>query len=1138
MAQFTDGNQSRQFDDSSFARVLAQSGEMGMRIREFDWSATPLGPIESWPQSLRTIVSIMLTSRQPIWIGWGPELIKLYNDPYKAIVGGKHPTALGQPASVVWRDIWPDIAPMLKQVMEHNEGTYVESQLLIMERYGYAEETYYTFSYNPVLSETGGVGGMICTNTDDTQRVIGERQLALLRSLAANTAEAKQVDEAARLAAASLERNPYDLPFALIYLLDSNNQAVTLAGVTNISTDHLAVPQSVALASDSLWPFRDVFQTGTATVITLSPQHHGQLPTGTWHQPPHQAVVIPIMGSGETGQAAVLIVGLNPFRQLDSNYQGFLDLVAGQIASSLANARAYAEERRRVEALAELDRAKTLFYSNVSHEVRTPLTLMLGPIEDALQDPRTIPANQERLTVAHRNALRLLKLINTLLDFSRLESSRMQALYEPTDVATYTTDLASTFRSAIEKAGIEYIIHAPPLTDMVYVDREMWEKIVFNLISNAFKYTPSGTIRVALQQETDAVVLSVSDTGVGIPQAELPHIFERFHRVKGTVGRTHEGTGIGLSLVQELVKLHGGALGVESTFGQGSTFTVSIPLGRAHLPAESVSEARRTVSTIPASSAYVEEALQWISGSGEQDNLLPDLPPDAPVEMLSQQTFVGETRKARILLADDNTDMRAYIARLLAKRYEVEAVSDGQQALEAVRKTNPDLVITDVMMPHLDGFGVLDSLRADEATRMIPVIMLSARAGEEARIEGMEAGADDYLVKPFSGRELLARVNAQIELRQLRDRMLAAEQAARIVAETESERANNILNSMSDAFVTLDRDFRFISLNPRAQNLLFDLTGETVDAFIGQVIWEKLPDSEESVFGESFKRALDEQIPLTVESLFVPVRRWFEVRVYPIQNGLSVYFQDITERKQAEKTLEQYAKDLKRSNDELEQFAYVASHDLQEPLRTIASYMELLNMQYADKLDQDAQEIIDFAVSGAKRLRALIQDLLAYSRVTANARATFAAFNTGKALETALKNLHKEVEETQATLIYEALPTIIGNEGQFVQLFQNLISNAIKFRRDIKPEIRVNAQSQGTEWLFTVRDNGIGMEAPYLERIFVIFSRLHSQEAYPGTGIGLAICKKVVEYHKGRLWVESQAGQGTTFYFTIPIVPS
>lgn len=1128
MTHLTRSDQSQLFDDSPFARILAQGGDMGARIRAFDWSATPLGPIEAWPQSLRTIVSIMLTSRQPIWIGWGPELIKLYNDPYKAIVGGKHPTALGQPASVVWRDIWLDIAPMLKQVMEQNEGTYVESQLLIMERYGYPEETYYTFSYNPVLSEDGGVGGMICTNTDDTQRVIGERQLALLRSLAADTVEAKQVDEAARLVAASLERNPYDLPFALLYLLDSNNNEVTLAGATNILADHPAVPQSVALESDSLWPFRDVLQTGTATLIPLSPQRFGQLPAGSWHQPPHQAVVMPIMGSGETGQAAILIVGLNSFRQLDNNYQGFLDLVAGQIASSLSNARAYAEERRRVEALAELDRAKTMFFSNVSHELRTPLTLMLGPIEDALQDPRTILDTQERLTIAHRNAIRLLKLVNTLLDFSRLESNRVQALYQPIDLAIYTADLASAFRSAIEKAGMEFIVHTPPVTEMVYVDREMWEKIVFNLLSNAFKYTSAGSIRVSLQQQTNVVVLAVSDTGVGIPQDELPHIFERFHRVKGTTGRTHEGTGIGLSLVQELVKLHGGTIEVESILGEGSTFTVSIPLGTAHLPIESVSETRRPASTGSVSSAYVEEALQWLSGSGEQQNdLLPDLPP--------QQSLSEDTRKARILLADDNTDMRGYLTRLLANLYDVEAVSDGQQALEAARATQPDLVLTDVMMPHLDGFGLLGALRADPATRMIPVIMLSARAGEEARIEGMESGADDYMAKPFSGRELLARVNAQIEMRRMRDRMLAAEQTARVVAERESERANSILNSMSDALVTVDRDFRYTYLNPRAQDLYFDLTGETAEAFIGQVIWDKFPGSEESVFGETYKRALAEQIPLTVEAPSTSVNRWFEVRVYPTQNGLSLYFQDITARKQAEKALEQYASDLKRSNQELEQFAYIASHDLQEPLRTITSYLELLSMRYSQNLDQDAREFIDFAVSGAKRMRALINDLLAYSRVTAKEKVAFAAFSTRKALETALQNLQKDIEESQATVVYEALPTVNGNEGQFVQLFQNLISNAIKFRRDVEPEVRVSAQRQGTEWLFAVQDNGIGIESAYLERIFVIFQRLHKRDVYPGTGIGLAICKKVVEHHRGRLWAESQPGQGTTFYFTIPM---
>jgi chemotaxis family two-component system sensor kinase Cph1 len=232
--------------------------------------------------------------------------------------------------------------------------------------------------------------------------------------------------------------------------------------------------------------------------------------------------------------------------------------------------------------------------------------------------------------------------------------------------------------------------------------------------------------------------------------------------------------------------------------------------------------------------------------------------------------------------------------------------------------------------------------------------------------------------------------------------------------------------------------------------------------------------------------------------------------------------------------LEQYASDLKRSNQELEQFAYIASHDLQEPLRTITSYMELLSMRYSEKLDQDAREFIDFAMSGAKRMRALINDLLAYSRVTVNEKAAFAAFNTDKALETALQNLRKEIEESEATVIYEALPAVIGNEGQFVQLFQNLISNAIKFRRDIKPEVRVSAQQQEAEWLFAVQDNGIGIESAYLERIFVIFQRLHKRNAYPGTGIGLAICKKVVEYHRGHLWAESQPGQGTTFCFTIP----
>lgn len=832
-------NHIQSFDESSFSQILTLGGEMGQRILNFDWAATPLGSIETWPHSLRTIVCIMLTSRQPIWIGWGPELIKLYNDPYRAIVGGKHPDALGQPASVVWRDIWHDIAPMLKVVMEKNEGTYVESQLLIMERYGYPEETYYTFSYNPVLAEYGGVGGMICTNTDDTQRVINERQLGLLRTLAANTADAKTVEEVCALSANSLERNPHDLPFALLYLVDADKKAVRLAGTTHIDQNHPAVLQTVELDVPSLWPFREAIETNKSLVVTTLGKNFGNLPMGVWKRPPHQALVIPISQPNDSGKSAVLIVGLNPFRQLDEGYEGFLNLVAGQIGSSLANAQAYEEERKRAQALDEINRAKTLFFSNVSHEFRTPLTLLLGPIEDALNDPITLDINKERMDIAHRNALRLLKLVNALLDFSRIEAGRIQATYQATDLAAYTADLASGFRSAIEKAGMKLVIDTPPLTHPVYVDHEMWEKIVLNLLSNAFKYTLEGTITVAIKQHEDVVELTVSDTGVGIPEAELPRMFERFHQVKGTEGRSQEGTGIGLSLVQELVKLHGGTISVTSTVGQGSTFSVVIPLGTAHLPQENISGKQTLASTRVRARTYIEEAIRWLPEHQPVSEIIPDVPVDADLETQSMKSALNGGQKARIVLADDNNDMREYLQRLLSHKYTVEAVTDGMAALQAIENQPPDLVLTDVMMPRLDGFGVLQALRENPTTRTIPVIMLSARAGEEARIEGVEAGADDYLVKPFSARELLARVAAHLDMAQLRKQAQAA-------VETERQRLYDIfMQAPAIVAVLTGPNFVFELANPWYMRLV----GEGRE-IIGKPVEEALPEIKRQGFLE------------------------------------------------------------------------------------------------------------------------------------------------------------------------------------------------------------------------------------------------------------------------------------------------
>ena len=752
-------------------QFLAGGGELGARMRGFDWAATSLGPAALWPRSLKTAVRIMLTSRQPIWIGWGKDLIYLYNDPYKSIIGGKHPWALGRPTSEVWREIWSEIGPMLATAMRGDEGTYVEEQLLIMERSGYREETYYTFSYSPIPDDDGGVGGIICANTDDTRRVIGERQLALLREVAAATADARTVDAACERSAAALATDNRDLPFAMLYLADPDGSRLSLVCASGIAADHPAAPTSLALDEASPWPFAAVLRESASQVVTGIGQRFAiAFPCGAWEQPPSRAALIPIPARGETARAGVLVAGLNPFRLFDDDYRRFLELAAGEIGAAIANAQAYEEERRRAEALAEIDRAKTAFFSNISHEFRTPLTLMLGPLEDALNDGSAAlePKQRERLAAVHRNSLRLLKLVNSLLDFSRIEADRVRASFQPTDLSRFTAELASSFESATERAGLTLRIDCPPLPDAVFVDRDMWEKIVLNLLSNAFKFTFDGTIAVETRTSADraGVELTVRDTGTGIPSDELPRLFERFHRIAGAKGRTFEGSGIGLALVNELVRQHGGAISVDSEVGRGTGFTIRIPFGSAHLPRDRVVVAPEARSPGTRAEAYVQEALRWLPDAGGATEA-----PGAAADDLAADVAAGAEQGERILLADDNADMREYIRRLLADQgYAVETAADGAAALAAARRTRPDLVLSDVMMPGLDGFGLLAALRRDPALGQLPIILLSARAGEEARVEGLDAGADDYVSKPFSARELLARVRANLQLARMRKR--------------------------------------------------------------------------------------------------------------------------------------------------------------------------------------------------------------------------------------------------------------------------------------------------------------------------------------------------------------------------------
>jgi PAS domain S-box-containing protein len=748
-------------------RLFPGDSELAHLMRRVEWANTPVGSPETWPSSLKTAIRIMLTSRQPMWIGWGQDLTYLYNDAYKSIIGRKHPWALGLPISVVWREVWDDIGPMLAQASRGREGTYVEAQLLIMERNGYPEETYYTFSYSPIITDDETVGGIFCANTDDTQRVIGERELGLLRELAAETAPARTWQDACRRSGLALATNSRDLPFAMIYMLDESGRTATLSGVAGIEPSHPAAPATLSVDSAMAWPLTPGHR-GPRIVAELAKLFGCDFPSGIWGQPPREAVVFPIPSSGETGRTGFLIAGLNPFRLFDDNYAGFLDLVARQIGAAVANAEAYEQERRRADALVTLDNAKTVFFSNISHEFRTPITLMLSPLEDILAESGNEASSERRelIRIAHSNALRLLKLVNALLDFSRIEAGRLQARYEPVDISAFTAELASTFRSALDKAGLRLRVDCPPLPVDIHVDRDMFEKIILNLLSNAFKFTFTGELSVEVRANADATtaVVVIRDTGVGIPREELPHLFERFHRVKGARGRSIEGSGIGLALVWELVRLHGGAIHVESEVDKGSAFIVSLPFGTAHLPADKLVAHSDSALTPVRAHAYVDEAVSWLGGekaaalvpaSGPQDLNLPVGRRD------------GESQL--VLLADDNFDMRSYVERLLRLAgYSVKSVADGQAALSAARELKPDLVLTDIMMPELDGFELLAKLRAEEELKGTPVILLSARAGEEAKIEGLRAGADDYLIKPFAARELLARVETNLQLARTR----------------------------------------------------------------------------------------------------------------------------------------------------------------------------------------------------------------------------------------------------------------------------------------------------------------------------------------------------------------------------------
>jgi PAS domain S-box-containing protein len=1122
---------------------LTGGSEMAALILARDWSASPLGPIASWPQSLRTTVSLCLASNFPINIIWGPHNVQIYNDGYRIVCGDKHPAALGMDYTECWASAWPAIGQPFEQACR-GETSFLENQRMFLFRNGYLEETFFTFSLSPIRDESGNIGGLFHPVTETTATMLSERRTRALRDLTAQLGGAASRAELYRLLMQALGRFELDLPFVLLYELEQGGSSYRLVDAAGVEAGGAISPALLASEDEGVWPLPALLGLDAPVRVDRLRARLAGSPCGPYEEAPDTAFALPVYQPGATVPALLLMAGASARLPVDDACAGFYDLLHAAVAAALARVDAAEAERKRAEMLAAIDHAKTVFFSNVSHEFRTPLTLMLAPLEDALQAEDLPPPQRAQLDIAHRNAQRLLRLVNSLLDFSRIEAGRIEAHFTPTDLAPLTADLASNFRSACERAGLALTVDCRPLPTEVVVDAAMWEKIVLNLLSNAFKFTLAGGIEVVLREAGGMAELQVRDSGVGIPAGHIERVFERFHRIEGQAGRSVEGSGIGLSLVREMVQLHGGAITAASEAGRGTTFTVRLPFGAAHLPAQQVFEAPSAGQPQwpGAVQSHLDEALGWLP-----DEARTEAGKQAPTHAPAQTP----AHSGHIVLADDNADMRAYIRRILEEGgYRVEAVGNGRQALDAVRAAAalgalPDLVLSDVMMPELDGFALLDALRADPATGNVVLMLLSARAGEEARLEGLGAGADDYLVKPFGARELRARVDGAVRLGRQRHEAALREQALRVEIETATSRAAlqrsqahtaALFEQTTVGIAEATLDGRLLNVNRRFCEMIGlpreELIGRQGDGFLHP---EDAPDNV-----ALFDTLVREGRPYEIENRFVRADGsafWVGktvalVRTDPAEppTVMAVYM-DVTQRKEAEAALHESAR---RKDD----FLAMLAHELRNPLAPIRTAAEMMRLTTLDAARmRRTSEIIGRQV---RHMTALIDDLLDVSRVT---RGLVQIDRTPQELRVIVANAVEQVGPLIASQrhvftmdIDPAGGRVLGDEKRLVQILTNLLNNAAKYTPP-GGAIRLRTEVDPGYVHLIVQDSGIGIAPELRSHIFDLFAQAERtpDRSQGGLGLGLALVKSLVELHGGRVACHSAGvGEGSTFVVMLP----
>jgi len=728
--------------------VLSGGGEMGALMRSIDWSTTAVGPVEGWPQSLRTAISILLESRFGMMVAWGPQLTHFYNDAYRPTLGAtKHPSQ-GKSVPSVFPEIWSTIGPLFDGVMAGVAVSF-DDLLVPLDRNGYLEECYFTFCYSPIRNESHAVGGVLVTVTESTTRVVSDRRLHTLRDLAARASETKVESQSWLDAATTLGKNADDVPFALLYAVDADGAGATLMGSSGPLHGAIAAPRVVfAEAAERSWPLEAVVTSNVPALVDDVQARFGAQLGQKWAEPVRRALALPVRRPGTAAAYGVVIIGLNPRGAHDAAYRDFCGLVADQVATAVGSARAYAEERTRAEALtganrlleslaeserqarseAELaSRAKDEFLAILGHELRNPLAPMLTALR--LMQERGFQASD--LAILERQVSALVRLVDDLLDVSRIARGKVELRKKRIELSSVVHSGLETASPLLEERKHHIDLSVPAEGLAIDGDADRLSQVVSNLLTNAAKYSEPGTeIHVAARaHETQAaqgtqeggsrVKLSIRDHGIGIPPEKLTRIFDMFVQQPQSLDRAGGGIGLGLTIVRNLVTLHGGHVTAASAGpGTGSEFVVDLPLAAPLTPVPLRVPTRKTV----------------------------DLP--------KPKTF-------RILVVDDNEDAADTLAEFLTEvGHEVRTTQDGPSALDVARTFKPEICLLDIGLPVMDGYELARRLR--ELEGLPPDLRLVAITGygqDADRRRSAEARFDRHLVKPIDLDVLLSALS-------------------------------------------------------------------------------------------------------------------------------------------------------------------------------------------------------------------------------------------------------------------------------------------------------------------------------------------------------------------------------------------